>query len=250
MKRWIKRLSIVTVVVSAVAATMSWWAIRQTKQVPEFYSQATPMPTPARIAASRQIEADVLRLREAAARRGSWQAAFSDRQINAWLTEALPEKFPRLLAGGASDPRIVIRDGELLAAARFKNRHLDTVVSCRLEVKLTEQPNMLAIKVRDLRAGALPLPLSKFVGGITREAARGDIEIKWDYTGGDPVALVVVPREHPNYAVKPLVIESVGLADGSLTLNGHSGPGATHSYTPRGPLYRFVSYRPVRSQTR
>ena len=87
------------------------------------------------------------------------------------------------------------------------------------------------------------MPLDKFLKGITREAARGDVDVRWDITDSGPVALVTVPSEHPNYAVSPVVIESLRLSDGQLQLGGHSGPIAEDSYRPRGPIHRFVSYR-------
>ena len=118
------------------------------------------------------------------------------------------------------------------------------MISCELVVELTEQPNMLALHVTDLRAGALPLPLSKFRRGISAEAAKGGVDIRWDETESGPTALVNVPSEHPGYVRKPVIVESVQLLEGSLMLSGHTGPLAHESYSPLGPIYRFVSYQP------
>lgn len=199
---------------------------------------------PAKVAeASRRLETDVQQLQDDAAKRGSWRAAFSDDEINAWLVQELPTKFPKLLAKGASDPRVLIEDDRILAAVRYKDRHLDTVISCEVSVELTEEPNMLAVRVGQLRAGALPLPLGQFLKGITREAATGDVDIRWDMTNDGPVALVAVPSEHPGYAQKPVIVESVKLIAGQLLLAGHTGPEAREAYKPRGSVHRFVSYR-------
>ena len=244
MKKFISRCIAVLALVALMAGAASWWALRQTKQVPEFYAEIGEMQKPMLRRASRNVESEVRRLQKDAARVGTWQADFSVDEINAWLIQELPRKFPRLLAQGASDPRIAIRDGQLLAAVRYQHRHFDTVVSCRLSVELTEQPNILALKVSDLRAGALPIPLTKFVNGISREAARGGLDIRWDHTGDDPVALVVVPQEHPKYVVSPVIVESVTLDEERLSLAGHSGPAAAKCYQPRGPVHRFVSYQP------
>ena len=102
---------------------------------------------------------------------------------------------------------------------------------------------MLAVKVSGLKAGALPLPLNKFLKGISKEAATGGIDVQWDMNESGPIALVTVPSEHPRYVISPVTVESVELTDGRLRLAGHTGPLAHQSYQPQGPIYRFVSYR-------
>lgn len=243
MRRWIKRLFIVIAILMMVGGGVAWWLFKQTRQVPEFYTRATAQLPVETAEASRRLSADVEQLQKDAARLGSWRAEFSDDEINAWLVEELPKKFPRLLAKGASDPRVVIENGRILAAVRYKDSRIDTVISCEVQVALTEQPNMLALKVSGLKAGALPLPLSKFLRGITKEAAKGDIDVQWDLNEKGPIALVTVPSEHPRYAISPVTVESVALIDGQLTLSGHTGPTNRETYRPRGPVYRFVSYR-------
>ncbi|MEM9827519.1 MAG: hypothetical protein AAF958_13085 [Planctomycetota bacterium] len=245
MRKWLWRLATFAIVLLAVGGAIYVWAMRQTRYVPDFYTEATQQIAPeASRQARREMESDLRQLQADAAQAGSWTATFSDVQINAWLAEELPKKFPQLLAKGASDPRIVIRDGVVLAAARYQNRHIDTVVSCELRVELTEEPNLLALHVRKLRAGALPVPLGRFIQGISKEAAKGDIHVQWDRTAEDTIALVKVPSDHPGYAVRPVIVESVSIADGAVTLSGHCGPLALDSFQPRGPIHRFVSYQP------
>lgn len=242
MRRWIKRFTIATSATLVIGGTTAWWVVRQTRQVPDFYTRATSQLPERAAEASRRLRADVRQLKEDAGKAGSWRARFSDDEINAWLVEELPKKFPRLLARGASEPRVVIEGDRILAAVRYKNRRIDTVVSCEVRVALTEQPNMLAVKITSLKAGALPLPLSKFLKGISKEAATGDIEVQWDLTEAGPIALVTVPSEDPRYVISPVTVESLELADGRLMLAGHTGPLAHESFQPRGPVYQFVSY--------
>ena len=249
MKRNSKRSRVVRFAVAMAAtcglifATMAWWAVGQTSHVPDFYVQAKKQ-LPARVAeASRRLQSDMKQLQDDAGKRGSWRAAFSDDEINAWLVQELPAKFPKLLARGASDPRVMIEDNRILAAVRYCDRRIDTIISCEVSVELTEEPNMLAVRLSNLRAGALPLPLSSFLNGISREAATGEVDIRWDHTNEGPVALVAVPSEHPGYVHKPVVVESVKLVEGQLLLAGHTGPEAHEAYQPRGTVHRFVSYR-------
>jgi hypothetical protein len=250
MHRWINRIAIALTLLFVIGLTASWWAVQQTRFVPEFYARATKPRSSGVTRTKRPQASDTQHVKTDETQTGFWNADFSDDEINAWLIEELPRKFPRLLAKGASEPRVVIEDNRVLAAVRYKNRRFDIVISCELEVELTEQPNMLALRVKDLKAGALPLPLSNFLKGISTEAAKGDIEIRWDVTDSGPVALVTVPSEHPRYVAKPVIVESVQLVERTLVLAGQTGPLAHESYRPQGPVYRFVSYRPGEKSSR
>ncbi|MGB7326217.1 MAG: hypothetical protein WBD31_15190 [Rubripirellula sp.] len=248
MRNWIKRISLVVIAISVTSGAVAWWAVQQSQYVPEFYTRASNNHSVTTAEANRRLKAEVQQLQTNVAKLGSWRAAFSDEQINAWLIEELPQKFPRLAALGASEPRIVIKNEKVQAAVRYKNRHIDTIVSCEFIVEMTEQPNMLAFRVQNLRAGALKLPLTKFLTGISKEAARGDIDVRWDMTDTGPIALVTVPSEDPRYALAPVVVESLITYDGAVLLAGHTGQLAHETFTPRGPVHQFVSYRPQKTE--
>jgi hypothetical protein len=221
----------------------SFWAVRQSRHVPDFYQRVLDQSDQAMEVARNQLQYDVEQLQSDLSRRGSWNASFSEEEINAWLADQLPERFDRLSRHGVCEPAIAIEDGQILAAVRYQSSRWDTVVSCRLSVQMTEEPNLLAIHLSDLKAGALPLPLEPFVRRISREAALGDLDIRWDFTDDGPIALVHIPSEDPHYAFKPLVIELVSLTAGRLRLSGQAGQLAQDFYSPRGPVHRFVSFR-------
>jgi hypothetical protein len=243
MKRWIKRLVVVVGIIALATSGAAWWAVRQTQQVPEFYARATRQLPVDLAAASETLQQDVEQLQDAAGRLGSWNASFSEEQINAWLVQQFPVEFPKVLPTGVEDPRIVIEDNRVLAAARFKNKHIDTIVSFEVRVELTEKANVLAVRIENLRAGSLPLPLQSFLRGISREAAKGDIEVVWDMDETSPVALVTVPSEHPKFERSPVIVESVTLESGQVLLAGHTGPEAWQTYRPRTSVYQLASTR-------
>lgn len=243
MKKCLKWISVGVLLSAVGVAASSWWVLRQTRHVPDFYRLAAQENRSVSEAASRRLRQDFERLKSDASELGTWRAAFSDEEINAWLAEELPKTLPRLLAGGAQKPRILIEDDRVLAAARVKNRRIETVISCEVEVELTEQPNVLAIRISKLRAGALELPLERFLQNITNELAKGDIDVQWDLTDDGPVALLTIPSERPEYVRTPVIVESVRLVDGHMLLAGNTGELAHQAYAPRGPVHRFVSYR-------
>lgn len=243
MKYWI--FGIATAALVAVTATVcvSWWALERTRVVPDFYARATQRLPEDLDSAIAKLEQDMVQLQGDAAQLGSWRAVFTDEQINAWLVQQLPREFPKLLPPGVTEPRIVIEDGRVLVAARFTNAHIDTVVSFEVKAALTEHANVLAVQVNNLRAGMLPLPLKRFLRGISQEAAKSNMEVRWDMDQDDPIALVTIPSDHPSYIHSPVIVESVYLAEGILALAGHTGAEARQSYRPRTPVYQLASTR-------
>jgi len=228
---------------SLASGGAAWWAVRKTQQVPDFYTRATNRLPQDLIAASQLLQHDVKQLQDAASHTGIWDATFTEEQINAWFIEQFPKEFPEMLPKGVEEPRIVIEDNRVLAAARFKNAHIDTIVSFEVKVELTEHANVLAVRIEQLRAGSLPLPLQSFLRGISKEAAKGDIEVIWDMDATGPVALVTVPSEHPRYEKSPVIIEALLMKDGYLSLAGHTGEEAWQAYCPRTPTYQLASVR-------
>ncbi len=205
------------------------------------------MPTDV-IEASRELEHEVEILTTQVGQLGGWEATFTEAQINAWLVHQLPQEFSKVLPAGVEEPRVVIQDDKILAAARYKDSRIETVVSFELAIQLTAEPNVLALEVRQLKAGALPLPLGRFVDNITRRAARDELEIRWDQNdAGHPIALVTVPSIHPSYVRTPVIVESVSLSEGRITMAGHTGPQARVVFQPRGPVYKLASHRISRS---
>jgi hypothetical protein len=220
------------------------WALQKTREVPDFYRQASERMPADLDKASRQLESEVHALTVQVGRLGTWEATFDEGQINAWLIHQLPKIFARVLPKGVKEPRVVLQEGKVLAAARYQDSRFDTVVSFELDVQLTAEPNVLAIEIRELKAGALPLPVGRFRDSISRWAARDSLEVRWDTnSSNDPIALVTVPSDHESYLKKPVIVESVTLTQGALRLAGHTGPEARIAYKPRGPVYRLASLR-------
>lgn len=243
MKKWLTRMFAAFGCIVILSGGTAWWAVRKTQHVPEFYTRATRQLPSDLVAASKELQQDVEQLQDAASQLGSWQATFTQEQINAWLVQHLPDEFPNVLPAGVDNPRIVIEDGRVLAAARYKQAGIDTVVSFELKVELTEHANVLAVRIEQLRAGSLPMPLQRFLRGISREAAKGDIPVVWDMDESGPVALVTVPSEHLKFKKTPVIIEAVVLQNGHLSLAGHTGPEAWQAYRPRTPTYQLASAR-------
>lgn len=239
--RLIKRLILVSVLLAVSVAATARWAHHQSQKVPEFYERAIESPPSVNLAqSSEQLEANVQQLQDDVAQVGRWEATFSAEQINAWLIEQLPQRFPMLKTRGLQDPRIVIEDGVLKVAARFKDDRLDAVLSCELSVRVTDHPNRLAITVHAIRAGALPLPISQFKERIKKITSKTMMNLQWETRDGQTVALVDVPSEYPGHIDKSVVIEAIELSEQQLKIGGQTGDPQSYAFAPQGPVYRLA----------
>lgn len=208
-----------TVLVTIVAGGLyqAW------RHEPEFYAKALAASPKQQELAGEELEKNVLELRNEVRREGRWEVEFTDAQINGWMAVDLPKDFPDLLPPTVRQPRVAIADDEITLAFRYDDGKMNTVISLGVDVWLTEDPNVVAIRVRKARAGRIPLPLNQFIDKLTRAARHSEIELRWLQEEGDPVALVRVPIEHEIYDSSELRLEGIQLGDGVIRVAGRSG---------------------------
>lgn len=189
---------------------------------PQFYQQALQIEPEQQREAGHELEKSVLDLHNTARTEGRWEAVFTEAQVNGWLAADLPEKFPHMLPVGTDQPRVSIDPQRIKIACRYQHGKINTVVSFDLSVNLTTEPNTLAVRVSQVRAGALPVPLKRFLAPITKAGADSDIALRWSQADGDPVALVTVPHQHADYSHREIYLESVEMRDGEIRLAGRT----------------------------
>jgi hypothetical protein len=210
-------------IVSAVILSGLMGAFRAAQHKPEFYQRALQMEPSLQQEAGEQLERNVLELHNQFRKAGTWEATFTDEQLNGWLSRDLESKFPELLPVGVSAPRIALESRQIRIACRYETPKINTVVSLALEVHLTDEPNVVAIRVRKARAGALPLPLKGFLDRITDVAMQSGLVLRWAQEEGDPVALFKIPSDHEDYIAEGIFLETLDLRDGEIQLAGRSG---------------------------
>ena len=204
---------------AAVSLALVW---RASRQVPAFYRVALAAEPVAQRAAGQRFEREALQLHNQARREGHWEARFTEEEINGWLATDLPEKFPQALPAGASQPRVSIEPGRAQFAVRYARGEIDAVVSLAGEVYLTTEPNEVAIRIGDVRAGALPIPLAQFLDEVAERAGEAGFPLRWTEMEGDPVALVTVPLDPRDFRNRRLVLEKLELAAGELIVAGRT----------------------------
>lgn len=198
--------------VAAVAGL--WWALGR---VPTWYETAVEETDSKQIQrASDEMEQRVADLVSAAHKSGPWEVLVTAEQINAWLVDGLAKKHPDLVPANLTRPRVCIEADGITLGATLDTGLLKSIVSLKVDVYLAEL-NVIALRLRDVRSGALPWPPGRVIEAVSEAARQADIPLRWRQTDGDPVALLSVP---PIDDDKRLRVEAVQLADGEVYIAG------------------------------
>lgn len=220
MRKFIRILFVLCLAIVLLAVSAGVYSYRSLQQVPEFYTQALARPAAEPAKAAYKFEQEVLELRNDVRREGDWQATFSAEEINGWLANDLPIKFPRALPSHVSDPRVAISPEMIQVACKYADSRFDAVVSIGAQPKMTAEPNVIAIRIMQVRAGALPVPLANFLDQISEHTAKAGVPLRWGEEDGDPVAYITLPMNQPEFEGKTLRVETVELRDGALFVAG------------------------------
>lgn len=217
-RRSVLRLALVLAAVAAGVVAVAGFAATR---VPEFYRQR--LAVAGAEDSARRLVSDVSALHAAFVREGSWEAAVSERDLNAWLASDLPRNHARLLPQAVSEPRLRFTPRRVHAAARVGAGLASTVAVLVAEVQLRE-PNQLGIVVEDARLGSLPLPRGLVLGVIRRRFDQIGMVTAVRRLDGRPVLVVYIPSTHESGGMSHW-LESLSIGEGSVAFAGHTRPG-------------------------
>jgi hypothetical protein len=134
----------------------------------------------------------------------------------------LGEKFPELLPPEITDPRVAFVEGGVLIGFRWRGARLDAVVSVEADARVVGD-DVLAIRLRQVRAGSLPIPPSDVVEQISLAADQIEWPLTWTYEDGDPIALL--PTGHVfSSELQERRLELIEIRKGELLLAGSTAP--------------------------
>jgi hypothetical protein len=219
--RKLRHIAIALMAVSALGFLLLGGAYQASQSVPDFYQEALQAPPQRADQAGDEFEQEVVALHNELRDSDTWELALTDQQVNGWLATDLPEKFPGLLPEEAEEPRVAFRDEAIFVACRIDSGKLRAVLSLKLQPYLTDQPNEIAVRVDQVRAGALPIPLSQVLEQVSVAAINSGIPLRWAQEGSDPVALVSLPMDHPDLR-RGVVLEQLEVATGRFRVAGRA----------------------------
>jgi hypothetical protein len=194
---------------------------RASQHVPEFYGEAIQADPVAQKDASDKMLQKAAALVSDVGDQDQWKSVFTAEEINGWLAVDLVQNHPDALPTSITDPRVSIEPDRLSLACRCDWNGWQCVLSVVVDVYLAE-PNVIALRIRKARAGAIPLPLEEVIDRITGAAQKMDVQLRWQQSEGDPVALLSIRPPRDDEA--EMRIESIKLGEGEIYLAGSSEP--------------------------
>jgi hypothetical protein len=211
-------LTLLLALLAIGAATFAVY--RALRHVPEFYREVLDSPADGQKLASDRMLQLCGALASDLGKSGPWHAVFTAREINGWLAVDLVQNYPEALPPEFRDPRVRIEPDRVRLACRFQHGSFFSVLSLTVEPTVVN-PNVLAIRIRSARAGAIPVSLSQFLRAISDAARRAKVKIEWRQADGDPVAILsLTPAGGSD---KRVLLETLRLGDGKISLAGRTG---------------------------
>jgi hypothetical protein len=151
----------------------------------------------------------------------AWSAHFEEKWINSFFEEQFVDSrwAEKILPEGISSPRIAIQPDKISLAFRYDAGLLETIISIDLRMWLTKEPNVVALELQGLHAGAIPIAAQSLLEQVSEAARQNNIEVTWYRYHGNPVALLrfQADQDHPTMRLEQLVLHQ-----GVIEISGHS----------------------------
>lgn len=207
---------------AAVAAVALWGAYQAAQQVRPFYQQAISLDRDVLERGRQELESRATALYSDARKPGTWQAVFTDEQVNGWLASQLADSTAvdaEQISTAVREPRIGISPGRLTLGFTTKQGGVDTVVSVDASVFLTEEGDV-AVRLVKVQAGSLPLPVAIVADEIAAACERLSLPVLWSEHDGQPVAMVKVGNADAHG--RRWFLDAIELTQGELYVAGHT----------------------------
>jgi hypothetical protein len=188
---------------------------------PEHYRRLALPPGPERKQLADQFYAEFFELINGIANHQWWDVEFTEEQINSYLDDTFitSNVSDRSLPRGVREPRVALEPGHIRLFFRYGAEPWQTVVSINLKVWLPrEEPNVVALELESMRAGALPLVGHSLRDLIAECAQRNDIGITWYRRQSNPVAVLRF-QTSPRPTVQ---LQRLEVTQGKLRIAGRS----------------------------
>ncbi len=196
-------------------ASSLYWALVQS---PDFYEEALAEQTDPVVQqeAAKRFVQRTLQLVDEIRHSKTWSEEFTEQQVNSWLAVELHQKFSDWVPSGVSDPRVKFDDEQIHIAFHFEQKKWDGIVSLQLKPWVTE-PNRLAIQIKSIRAGLVPIPLDEVLHKIANRFETDQRRFEWRQVDGTDVVIVDLNATHDDVPI----LQAVEVMDGAFRLSGN-----------------------------
>jgi hypothetical protein len=203
---------------------------------PKFYRPDVEEPKELLEQEAKRFVRQSLQLRNDIANEPTWDAVFSDREVNAWLAEDLVTHFADQLPPEVHDPRIMFEPDRVTLAFGLDQGPVRSVIWVVARPRVPED-NVVSLTLEKIRAGALPVPAERVIHALTEQAKRSGLDVTWSKDGDLPMATI---RYRADKVRNSVVLERVHIRNGQIKLSGRSNRAiATAPTLPRGDVLQL-----------
>jgi uncharacterized protein YpmS len=217
MRKKTKKLVWVGVFLAILAAVPAAAWLSLTYQ-PSYYRAMVLQSREQREGKARKFVAQSLQLRNDIVNEPTWEAVFSDQEVNAWLAEDLVSHFADQLPPEVYEPRVLFEMDRIVLAFQLRQRGVQSVITVVARPRVPEG-NTLELTLEKIRAGILPVPADNVLDRIIEYARSLGVDVEWTRRDGYPVVLI---RYTPNLQRDDVQLEEVQIRSGQLRLAGRS----------------------------
>jgi hypothetical protein len=210
---------------------------------PSYYRAMVRLTREQRAGRAKRFVAQSLQLRNDICNEPSWEAVFSDQEVNAWLAEDLVTHFADQLPPEVEEPRVIFESNRIILAFQLRQGGFQSVITVVARPRVPEG-NTIELTLEKIRAGILPVPADNILDRIIEHARYHGIDMEWARKDGYPV---VVMRYTPNDEREDVELEEVQIRDGQIRLAGRSDRAKGVFHTPTLPSRQVLQSKfPVR----
>ncbi|APW59467.1 hypothetical protein [Paludisphaera borealis] len=185
---------------------------------------------------AKRFVAQSLQLRNDICNEPTWEAVFSDQEVNAWLAEDLVMHFADQLPPEVHDPRVLFEMDRVILAFRLERSGVNSVITVVARPRIPEG-NTIELTLEKIRAGILPVPADRVLDRITEIGQRHGVDVVWRKQEGFPVVQL---HYTPNLNRDDVQLEDVEIRSGQIRLAGRSDRTKGAFHTPRLPSRKIL----------
>ncbi|WP_406700719.1 hypothetical protein V5E97_18165 [Singulisphaera sp. Ch08] len=225
------------VVAALVAVPVVIW-VSLTHQ-PDFYRAIVQVPRERQEAEARRFVTQSLQLRNDIINEPTWEAIFTDQEVNAWLAKDLVTEFADQLPPEVHEPRIVFGVDRITLAFELDQGPVRSVIWVVARPQIPE-PNVLELTFEKIRAGVLPVPAEQVIDRIVNHARAQGLDVRRELADGLPVVIV---RYTPHSERDDVLLEQVQIREGEIRLAGRSNRAKGQVDAPSLPTRKVLQSR-------
>jgi hypothetical protein len=230
--KWRLWCSAIVIVLLAIPV-IAWFSL--TYQ-PSYYRAMTRLSRAGRADRAKKFVAQSLQLRNDICNEPTWEAVFSDDEVNAWLAEDLITHFADQLPPEVNEPRLLFELDRITLAFQLHQRGIHSVITVVARPRVPEG-NTVELTLEKIRAGILPVPADGFLDRIIDYARCHGVDAEWSRKDGYPV---VVIRYTPNLDREDVRLEELHIGNGQIRLAGRSDRAKGAFRTPTLPSRKVL----------